>query len=354
MGFKVAVVGATGNVGREILSTLAERNFPVDEVVALASSGSMGREVSFGEDDILRVQALDTYDFRGIDIVLSSPGSKVSAVFAPRATKAGAVVIDNTSCFRMEPDVPLVVPEVNPEAIAQYQKRGIIANPNCSTIQMVVALKPLHDLARIKRIVVATYQSVSGAGRAAMDELFSQTRSVYVNDPIKPEQMTKQIAFNVIPHIDVFMDDGSTKEEWKMAVETRKILDPDIAVSATCVRVPVFIGHAEAVNVEFTGPLTEDRARAALRKAPGIIVVDHRADEGYVTPAEVAGEDAVYVSRIRRDPTVPHGLSLWIAADNLRKGAALNAVQIAEILVAEHLGGKRAAGRAKLELVRAK
>ena len=354
MGFKVAVVGATGNVGREILSTLAERNFPVDEVVALASSGSMGREVSFGEDDILRVQALDTYDFRGVDIVLSSPGSKVSAVFAPRATKAGAVVIDNTSCFRMEPDVPLVVPEVNPEAIAQYQKRGIIANPNCSTIQMVVALKPLHDLVRIKRIVVATYQSVSGAGRAAMDELFSQTRSVYVNDPIKPEQMTKQIAFNVIPHIDVFMDDGSTKEEWKMAVETRKILDPDIAVSATCVRVPVFIGHAEAVNVEFTGPLTEDRARAALRKAPGIIVVDHRADEGYVTPAEVAGEDAVYVSRIRRDPTVPHGLSLWIAADNLRKGAALNAVQIAEILVAEHLGGRRAAGRAKLELVRAK
>jgi aspartate-semialdehyde dehydrogenase len=354
MGFKVAVVGATGNVGREILSTLAERNFPVDEVVALASSGSMGREVSFGEDDILRVQPLDTYDFRGIDIVLSSPGSKVSAVFAPRATKAGAVVIDNTSCFRMEPDVPLVVPEVNPEAIAQYQKRGIIANPNCSTIQMVVALKPLHDLARIKRIVVATYQSVSGAGRAAMDELFSQTRSVYVNDPIKPEQMTKQIAFNVIPHIDVFMDDGSTKEEWKMAVETRKILDPDIAVSATCVRVPVFIGHAEAVNVEFTSALTEDRARAALRKAPGIIVVDHRADEGYVTPAEVAGEDAVYVSRIRRDPTVPHGLSLWIAADNLRKGAALNAVQIAEILAADHLGGKRAAGRAKLELVRAK
>src|ERR1700730_7381662 len=339
MGFKVAVVGATGNVGREILITLAERNFPVDEVVALASSGSMGREVSFGEDDILRVQALDTYDFRGIDIVLSSPGSKVSAAFAPRATKAGAVVIDNTSCFRMEPDVPLVVPEVNPEAIGGYQKRGIIANPNCSTIQMVVALKPLHDLARIKRIVVATYQSVSGAGRAAMDELFSQTRSVYVNDPIKPEQLTKQIAFNVIPHIDVFMDDGSTKEEWKMAVETRKILDPDIAVSATCVRVPVFIGHAEAVNVEFTSPLTEDRARAALRKAPGIIVVDHRADEGYVTPAEVAGEDAVYVSRIRRDPTVPHGLSLWIVADNLRKGAALNAVQIAEILSAKHLGG---------------
>jgi aspartate-semialdehyde dehydrogenase len=354
MGFKVAVVGATGNVGREILTTLAERNFPADEVVALASSASAGREVSFGEDEILKIQALDTYDFRGVDIVLSSPGSKVSAAFAPRAAKAGAVVIDNTSCFRMEPDVPLVVPEVNPEAIAHYRKRGIIANPNCSTIQMVVALKPLHDLARIKRIVVATYQSVSGAGRAAMDELFNQTRSVYVNDPIKPEQLTKQIAFNVIPHIDVFMDDGSTKEEWKMAVETRKILDPDIAVSATCVRVPVFIGHAEAINVEFERPLTADRARTALRNTPGIIVIDHRADEGYVTPAEAAGEDAVYVSRIRRDPTVPHGLSLWVVADNLRKGAALNAVQIAEILATEYLGGKRMAGRPRLEAVRAK
>jgi aspartate-semialdehyde dehydrogenase len=351
MGFRVAVVGATGNVGREMLSTLAERDFPADDVVALASSGSLGREVSFGDDDILQVQALDTFNFRGIDIVLSSPGSKVSAVFAPRATKAGAIVIDNTSCFRMEPDVPLVIPEVNPEAIAQYQKRGIIANPNCSTIQMLVALKPLHDLARIKRIVVATYQSVSGAGRAAMDELFSQTRAIYVNDPIKPEQLTKQIAFNVIPHIDEFMNDGSTKEEWKMAVETRKILDPDIAVTATCVRVPVFIGHAEAVNVEFTRPLTEARARQALQNAPGIIVLDHRADEGYVTPAESAGDDAVYVSRIRRDPTVPHGLNLWIVADNLRKGAALNAVQIAELLVAEHLGGRRGA-RPKIELVR--
>src|SRR6266850_6055906 len=275
MGFRVAVVGATGNVGREILTTLAERNFPADDVVALASSRSIGREVSFGEDDILRVQALDTYDFRGIDIVLSSPGAKVSAVFAPRAAKAGAIVIDNTSRWRMEPDVPLVVPEVNPQAIAGYQKRGIIANPNCSTIQMVVALKPLHDLATIKRVVVATYQSVSGAGRAVMDELFSQTRSIYVNDPIKPEQLTKQIAFNVIPHIDVFMDDGDTKEEWKMAVETRKILDPDIAVSATCVRVPVFIGHAEAVNVEFERPLTADRARTALRDSPGDCVGDH-------------------------------------------------------------------------------
>src|SRR6266581_4838230 len=349
MGFKVAVVGATGNVGREILTTLAERDFPADEVVALASSRSIGKEVSFGDDDVLKVEALDTYDFRGIDIVLSSPGSKVSAVFAPRATKAGAVVIDNTSHFRMEPDVPLVVPEVNPQAIAQYTKRGIIANPNCSTIQMVVALKPLHDLATIKRIVVSTYQSVSGAGHAAMDELFNQTRAIYVNDPIKPEQLTKQIAFNVIPHIDDFMDDGSTKEEWKMAVETRKILGPDIAVTATCVRVPVFIGHAEAVNVEFARPITEDRARKALQDAPGIIVLDHRADEGYVTPAEAAGEDAVYVSRIRRDPTVAHGLNLWVVADNLRKGAALNAVQIAEILVKEHFGGKRLGTRSNVE-----
>ncbi len=354
MGFKVAVVGATGNVGREMLTTLAERNFPADEIVALASSASVGKEVSYGEDDVLKVQALDTFDFKGIDIVLSSPGGKVSAVFAPRAAKAGAVVIDNTSYWRMDPDVPLVVPEVNPHAIAGYEKRGIIANPNCSTIQMVVALKPLHDLARIKRIVVATYQSVSGAGRAAMDELFSQTRAIYVNDPVKPEQLTKQIAFNVIPHIDVFMDDGSTKEEWKMAVETRKILDPDIAVTATCVRVPVFIGHAEAVNVEFERPLSEDRARSALRDAPGVIVVDHRADEGYVTPAEAAGEDAVYVSRIRRDPTVAHGLNLWVVADNLRKGAALNAVQIAEILASDYLGGRRRAGRANVEPLRRK
>jgi len=341
MGFKVAVVGATGNVGREIMTALAEREFPADDVVALASSRSIGREVSFGEDDVLKVQGLDTYDFRGIDIVLSSPGAKVSDVFAPRAVKAGAVVIDNTSRFRMEPDVPLVVPEVNPQTIAQYAKRGIIANPNCSTIQMVVALKPLHDLARIKRVVVATYQSVSGAGRASMDELFNQTRAIYVNDPLKPEHFTKQIAFNVIPHCDIFLDDGATKEEWKMAVETRKILDPDIAVTATCVRVPVFIGHGEAVNVEFERPLSEDKARAALRQAPGVTVVDHRADEGYVTPAEAAGEDAVYVSRIRRDPTVPYGLNLWVVADNLRKGAALNAVQIAEILVKEYLGGRR-------------
>jgi aspartate-semialdehyde dehydrogenase len=343
MGFRVAVVGATGNVGREILTTLAEREFPADKVIALASSRSIGKEVSFGEDDVLKVQGLDTFDFRGIDIVLSSPGARVSAEFAPRAAKAGAVVIDNSSHFRMEPDVPLVVPEVNPEAIGQYQRRGVIANPNCSTIQLVVALKPLHRLARIKRVVVATYQSVSGAGRAAMDELFNQTRAIYVNDPIRPERFTKQIAFNVIPHIDVFMDGGATKEEWKMAAETRKILDPNIAVAATCVRVPVFIGHGEAVNIEFERALAEETARAALRQAPGVAVVDHRADEGYVTPTEAAGEDQVYVSRIRRDPTVPYGLQLWIVADNLRKGAALNAVQIAENLVKEHLGGRRGA-----------
>jgi aspartate-semialdehyde dehydrogenase len=337
MGYRVAVVGATGNVGREMLSIMAERGFPADEVVALASSRSIGKEVSFGEDDILKVRDLETFDFRGTDIVLSSPGGKVSAVHSPRAAKAGAVVIDNTSHFRMDPDVPLVVPEVNPQAIAGFSKRGIIANPNCSTMQMVVALKPLHDLAKIRRVVVATYQSVSGAGRDAMDELFNQTRAIYVNDPVKPEEFTKQIAFNCIPHIDVFMDDGSTKEEWKMAVETRKILDPDIAVSATCVRVPVFIGHSEAVNVEFERELDEGAAREALREAPGVVVVDHRTDEGYVTPAEAAGEDAVYVSRLRRDPTVEHGLSFWCVSDNLRKGAALNAVQIAEILAAQHL-----------------
>src|ERR1700744_2110020 len=290
MGFKVAVVGATGNVGREMLQTLAEREFPCDEVVALASSRSIGRQVSFGEDDVLDVQVLDNFDFKGIDIVLSSPGAKVSAAFAPRAAKAGAVVIDNTSRFRMEPDVPLVVPEVNPQAIARHEKRGIIANPNCSTIQMVVALKPLHDLAKVKRVVVATYQSVSGAGKEAMDELFNQTRAIFVNDPIKPEQFTKRIAFNVIPHIDIFMDDGSTKEEWKMVAETKKILDPEIAVTATCVRVPVFIGHAEAINIECERPISVEAARAALKAAPGVSVVDHRVDEGYVTPQEVAGE----------------------------------------------------------------
>jgi aspartate-semialdehyde dehydrogenase len=349
MGFRVAVVGATGNVGREILTTLAEREFPVDDVVALASSRSIGKEVSFGEDKTLKVRDLETFDFKGIDIVLSSPGAKVSAVHSPRAAKAGAVVIDNTSHWRMDPDVPLVVPEVNPGAIAGYTKKGIIANPNCSTIQMVVALKPLHDLAKVKRVVVATYQSVSGKGRDAMDELFGQTRGVYVNDPIVKEQFTKQIAFNVIPHIDAFMDDGSTKEEWKMAVETRKILDPDIAVSATCVRVPVFVGHAEAVHIEFERPITVEEARAALRNAPGVSVIDHRVDEGYVTPVEAAGEDAVFVSRIRKDPTVPNGLAMWVVADNLRKGAALNAVQIAEALAERHLGRESAARRTAAE-----
>ena len=337
MGYRVAVIGATGNVGREMLQTLADRRFPVDEVIGLASSRSVGREVSFGEDEIVKVQDLAKFDFRGVDMALSSPGAKVSAIFSPKAAEAGCIVIDNTSHFRMDPDVPLVVPEVNPQAIAGYKKRNIIANPNCSTIQMVVALKPLHQLARIKRVVVSTYQSVSGAGKEAMDELFNQTRAIYVNDPVKPERFTKQIAFNVIPHIDVFMEDGSTKEEWKMAVETRKILDPNIAVHATCVRVPVFVGHAEAVNVEFESPVSEDQARAALRDAEGVVVVDHRANEGYVTPVEAAGEDAVYVSRIRKDPTIANGLSFWCVADNLRKGAALNAVQIAEVLVRDYL-----------------
>jgi aspartate-semialdehyde dehydrogenase len=337
MGYRVAVVGGTGNVGREILATLAEHEFPADEVVPLASDRSAGAEVSYGEDETLKVRKLDGFDFKGFDLALFSPGAKVSAVHAPRAAAAGCIVIDNTSHFRMEPDIPLVVPEVNVEAIAGYTKRNIIANPNCSTIQMVVALKPLHDLARIKRVVVATYQSVSGAGKEAMDELFNQTRAVYVNDPIAKERFTKQIAFNVIPHIDVFMKDGSTKEEWKMMAETRKILDPSIAVSATCVRVPVFVGHAEAINIEFESPLTAEQARSALKKAPGVTVVDHRIDEGYVTPVECTGEDAVFVSRIRKDPTVEHGLSLWVVSDNLRKGAALNAVQIAEKLVESYL-----------------
>ncbi len=344
MGYRVAVVGATGNVGREILQTLVERSFPADDVVAIASSRSAGSEVSFGEDDTLKVRDLATFDFKGIDIVLSSPGAKVSAEHSPRAAKAGAVVIDNTSKFRMDPDVPLVVPEVNRAAIADYTKRRIIANPNCSTIQMVTALKPLHDIARIKRVVVATYQSTSGAGHSAMDELFNQTRSIFVNDPMVKEQFPKQIAFNVIPHIDVFMEDGATKEEWKMVVETKKILDPKIKVAATCVRVPVFVGHAEAVNLEFEAPITEDEARAALREAEGVSLIDHRMEGGYVTPAECAGEDPVFVSRLRSDPTVENGLSLWVVADNLRKGAALNSVQIAEALIEDHFeAGQRVA-----------
>jgi aspartate-semialdehyde dehydrogenase len=337
MGYKVAVVGATGNVGQEMLKIMAERGFPADEVVALASEASIGKEVSYGENDILKAQALKHFDFKGTDIVLSSPGAAVSKEYSPKAAKAGAVVIDNTSHFRMDPDVPLVVPEVNPEALKDFSKKNIIANPNCSTIQMVVALKPLHDLAGIERVVVSTYQSVSGAGREGMDELFNQTRSVYVNDPLERHKFTKNIAFNVIPHIDSFMDDGSTKEEWKMVVETKKIVDPKIKVHATCVRVPVFIGHSEAVNLQFSREVSAEEARETLRKAPGCIVVDHRTDDGYVTPDECAGEDAVYISRIREDATIDNGLSLWVVSDNLRKGAALNTVQIAERMIADGL-----------------
>jgi aspartate-semialdehyde dehydrogenase len=334
MTMRVAVVGATGNVGREMLKTLAERRFPVSKVHAVASKRSAGKKVSFGENDVLTVEDLETFDFSTCDIGLFSPGGKVSAEYAPKAAAAGCVVIDNTSHFRMDPDVPLVVPEVNPEALKDYKKKNIIANPNCSTIQMVVALKPLHDLATIKRVVVSTYQSVSGAGRPAMDALFSQSRSVLTHQPIEIEPFFKRIAFNVIPQIDVFMDDGFTKEEWKMRVETQKILDPRIEVVATCVRVPVFVGHAEAVSVEFERPLNPDAARRILKNAPGVLVVDTLdPEDGFITPIDCAGEDAVYVSRIRRDPSIPNGLMLWIVADNVRKGAALNSVQIAEALL---------------------
>jgi aspartate-semialdehyde dehydrogenase len=332
MAYRVAIVGATGAVGRELLKILAERKFPVSEVVALASPRSVGQQVSFGDDEVLKIRNLETYDFTGTDIALFSPGAAVSAIHAPRAAEQGCVVIDNTSQFRMEPGVPLVVPEVNPQALARFRKRNIIANPNCSTIQMVVALKPLHDLAKIRRVVVSTYQSVSGAGKEGMDELFMQTKGSFVNDLPTAEQFTKPIAFNVIPHIDKFMDDGATKEEWKMSVETRKILDPDIQVIATCVRVPVFIGHAEAIHVEFENPITVAQATAALKKAPGISVFDKREDGGYITPLDAAGDDEVFISRLRKDPTVPNGLAFWCVADNLRKGAALNAVQIAEEL----------------------
>jgi len=330
MAYRVAVVGATGAVGREILKILAEREFPVSEVIALASPRSTGQQVSFGDKAVLKIRNLETFDFTGVDIGLFSPGASVSAIHAPRAAAQGCVVIDNTSHFRMEPDVPLVVPEVNPQALARFRKRGIVANPNCSTIQMVLALKPLHEIARIRRVVVSTYQSVSGAGKEGMDELFNQTKGSFVHDQPTMEQFTKPIAFNVIPHIDRFMDDGSTKEEWKMAAETRKILDPDIQVFATCVRVPVFVGHAEAVHVEFETPITVAQASAALKKAPGVALFDKREDAGYITPLDCVGEDDVYVSRLRKDPTVPHGLAFWCVADNLRKGAALNAVQIAE------------------------
>jgi aspartate-semialdehyde dehydrogenase len=332
MGYKVAVVGATGNVGREMLNILAEREFPADEVVALASRRSTGVEVSYG-DKVLKVKALDQYDFSDVDICLMSAGGAVSKEHSPKIAAQGAVVIDNSSTWRMDPDVPLIVPEVNADAIAGFRKKGIIANPNCSTAQLVVALKPLHDRVRIKRVVVATYQSVSGAGKDAMDELFSQTKAVFTLENIENKKFPKRIAFNLIPQIDVFMEDGFTREEWKMVAETKKILDPKIKLVATCVRVPVFIGHSEAVNIEFEQPLSADEARDILRSAPGCIVIDKHEPGGYVTPHESAGEDATYISRIRTDPTVDNGLVMWIVADNLRKGAALNAVQVAESLI---------------------
>ncbi len=332
---KIAVAGATGNVGREILNILAERKFPADEVVALASPRSVGQKVSYGNKE-LTVQALDSFDFTGTKIGLFSPGGSVSAIHAPRAAAQGCVVIDNTSHFRMDENVPLVVPEVNPEAIADYKKSGIIANPNCSTIQMVVALKPLHDLAKIKRIVVSTYQAVSGAGKEAMDELYNSTKQIYANQMPTPSKFSKRIAFNVIPQIDSFMPDGVTKEEWKMKVETKKILDASIEVEATCVRVPVFNCHSEAVNVEFENPISVAQARAALEKADGVLVLDRPEEMVFATPVESSTHDAVFVSRLRKDPSIKNGLSLWVVGDNLKKGAALNAVQIAEILVKNH------------------
>ena len=332
MSFNIAVVGATGMVGQEVLSILAERMFPAAEVFALASRSSMGREVSYG-DKTLKCRDLDQFDFRQADLAIFAAGGEVSQKYAPRAADLGCAVIDNSSHFRLDDDVPLVVPEVNPDAVEGYRKRGIVANPNCSTAQLVVALKPLHDRARIKRVVVSTYQSVSGGGKDAADELFTQTKGIFVNDDPTPSQFTKQIAFNVIPHIDVFMEDGSTKEEYKMVAETKKMLDDRIELTATAVRVPVFVGHSEAVNVEFESPLSEDEARDILREAPGILVVDKREDGGYVTPVECVGDFATFVSRIRTDKTVPHGLNLWVVSDNLRKGAALNAVQIAELMI---------------------
>jgi len=332
MGFKVAIVGATGNVGREMLGVLAERRFPVSEVVALASSRSIGTEISFGEK-VLKCRNLENFDFSTTDICLMSAGGAVSKEWSPKIGAQGCLVIDNSSAWRLDPSVPLIVPEVNADAAKGFGKRNIIANPNCSTAQLVVALKPLHDKAKIRRVVVATYQSVSGAGKEAMDELFAQTRAVFVSDPVTPKKFPKRIAFNVIPQIDVFMEDGFTREEWKMVAETKKILDPRIKLVATCVRVPVFIGHAEAVNIEFEKPISADEARDILRGAPGCLVIDRREDGGYVTPHEAVGDDATYISRIREDPTVDNGLVLWCVSDNLRKGAALNTVQIAELLV---------------------
>jgi aspartate-semialdehyde dehydrogenase len=332
---KIAVVGATGNVGQEMLNILAERKFPADEVIALASRNSAGKKISFGNKTLI-VQALEDFDFTGTKIALFSPGGEISAIHAPRAAKAGCVVIDNTSHFRMDKDIPLIVPEVNPQAIGEYKKRFIIANPNCSTIQMVVVLKPLHDLAKIKRIVVSTYQAVSGGGKEAMDELYESTKKIYENQNLAPKKFSRRIAFNVIPQIDIFMEDGVTKEEWKMKVETKKILDPNIEVEATCVRVPVFNAHSEAINVEFENPISVEEAKKVLSKSDGILLIDNPAEMQFVTPIEASAKDPVFVSRVRKDTSIKNGLSLWVVADNLKKGAALNAVQIAEILVKDH------------------
>ncbi|MEH3120973.1 MAG: aspartate-semialdehyde dehydrogenase [Sphingomonas phyllosphaerae] len=338
MGYRVVVAGATGNVGREMVNILAERQFPADEIAVLASSRSVGDQIEYGDTGrMLKVQNIEHFDPAGWDMALFAIGSEATAVYAPKFAAAGCTVIDNSSLYRMDPDVPLIVPEVNAAAIDGYKAKNIIANPNCSTAQMVVALKPLHDAAKIKRVVVATYQSVSGAGKIGMDELFEQSRNIFVGDPAEPKKFTKQIAFNVIPHIDSFLDDGSTKEEWKMVVETKKILDPKIKLTATCVRVPVFVGHSEALNIEFENELSAEDAQNILREAPGVMLVDKREDGGYVTPIESAGDDATYVSRVREDPTVENGLVLWCVSDNLRKGAALNAVQIAELLGRRHL-----------------
>ena len=341
MAYNVGVVGATGNVGREMLEILSERGFPTKEVFAIASSSSKGKEVSFG-DDILRCHAIDEFDFAQTDIVLMSAGSSVAEKYAPLIAEKGAIVIDNSSFWRYHSDVPLIVPEVNPEAVADCAKRGIIANPNCSTAQLVVALKPLHDKAKIKRVVVSTYQSVSGAGKEAIDELFAQTKAVFTTESVETKKFTKRMAFNLIPHIDVFMKDGYTKEEWKVKAETNKIIGANIALTCTAVRVPVFISHAEAVNIEFENPISEDEARTILTAAPGCMVLDRREDGGYITPWEAAGEDAVYISRIRQDTSVENGLDIFVVADNLRKGAALNSIQIAELLVKRNMARKAA------------
>ncbi|AJA10501.1 Aspartate-semialdehyde dehydrogenase [Sphingopyxis fribergensis] len=338
MGYRIVVAGATGNVGREVLAILAEREFPIDELAAVASSRSQGTDVEIGDSGrTVKCQNIDNFDWTGWDMAIFAIGSDATAIHAPKAAAAGCVVIDNSSLYRMDPDVPLIVPEVNPDAIDGYKRKNIIANPNCSTAQMVVALKPLHDAAKIKRVVVSTYQSVSGAGKSGMDELWNQTRQIFVGDEKDIQKFTKQIAFNVIPHIDKFLDDGSTKEEWKMVVETKKILDPKIKVTATCVRVPVFVGHSEAINIEMEDELSAEDAQRILREAPGVVLHDKREDGGYITPVECVGDFATFVSRVREDPTVENGLNLWCVSDNLRKGAALNAVQIAELLGRRHL-----------------